>query len=99
MGSFYTLSVESETKAKPFRKSIGDKSILQSKTVTAVECLNFTMNLPVSVCITGCDSMEILNQGLTVARNFQPLAQAQVEAILAKTEVAAADGFFEPYKT
>jgi predicted aldo/keto reductase-like oxidoreductase len=80
-------------------KSMGDKNILASNTVTPLECLNFTMNLPVSVCITGCDSMEILEQGLDVARNFQPLTTAQVEAILSKTEVAAADGQFEPYKT
>jgi len=80
-------------------KSLGDKSILKSKTVTPVECLNFTMNLPVSVCITGCDSMEILEQGLNVARNFKPMTQAQVEAILAKTEVAAVKGEYEPYKT
>ena len=57
------------------------------------------MSLPVSVCITGCDSMEILNQGLTVARNFQRLDQAQVEKILSKTELVAANGQFEPYKT
>jgi predicted aldo/keto reductase-like oxidoreductase len=80
-------------------KSLGDKFVLHSKTVTALECLNFTMNLPVSVCITGCDSMEILEQGLNVARNFRPLSTAEVEAILAKTEPVAADGKFEPYKT
>src|ERR1700675_3078908 len=43
-------------------KTMGDKSILKSKTVTPVECLKFSMNLPLSVCITGCDSMEILQK-------------------------------------
>jgi predicted aldo/keto reductase-like oxidoreductase len=80
-------------------KPIGDTVILRSKTVTAVECLQFALNLPVSVCITGCDSMKILEQGLDVARNFQPLSQDEVAAILAKTEAAARHGEFEVYKT
>jgi predicted aldo/keto reductase-like oxidoreductase len=80
-------------------KPIGDTVILRSGTVTAVECLKFAMNLPVSVCITGCDSIRILEQGLDVARNFQPLGQDEVAALLARTEVAASKGEFELYKT
>jgi aryl-alcohol dehydrogenase-like predicted oxidoreductase len=80
-------------------KSMGDDFILKSKTVTPVECLQFAMNLPVSVCITGCDSPAILEQALGVARNFRPLSQDEVAAILAKTEVAASQGKFELYKT
>jgi len=79
-------------------KTMGDKSILKSKTVTPVECLKFSMNLPLSVCITGCDSMEILHQALDVVMNFKPLTQEEVTAILAKTEAAAANGRYEPYK-
>ena len=79
-------------------KPIGARDILKSNTVSAVECLQFAMSLPVSVCITGCDSMEILNQALGVARNFQPLAHEQITAMLARTEAAAADGQYEHYK-
>ncbi len=79
-------------------KPIGAGDILKSNTVTAVECLHFTMNLPVSVCITGCGSMEILNQGLAVARNFKPMSEAQLVALLSRTESAAANGQFEHYK-
>ncbi len=79
-------------------KPVGSGDILKSNTVTAMECLNFAMNLPVSVCITGCDSTDILNQGLGVARNFQPMTPAQVAALLARTEAAAANGQFEAYK-
>jgi predicted aldo/keto reductase-like oxidoreductase len=80
-------------------KTMGDNFILKSKTATAVECLQFSMSLPVSVCITGCDSMEILQQAFSVARDFKPLTQDQVAAILAKTETAAANGQYELYKT
>src|ERR1700686_1463656 len=54
-------------------KPMGDHFILESKTVTAVECLPSPMNLPTSVVITGCDSMEILNQALGAARSFRPM--------------------------
>ena len=79
-------------------KTMGDKSILKSRTVTPVECLNFSMNLPLSVCITGCDSMEILEQALEVAGNFKPLTNEELTTILAKTEAAAVNGHYEPYK-
>ena len=79
-------------------KTMGDKSILKSKTVTPVECLKFSMNLPLSVCIMGCDSMGILQQALDVVRDFKPLTHEEVTAILAKTEAAAINGEYKPYK-
>ena len=54
-------------------KPMGDHFILQSKTATVVECLHYSMNLPTSVVITGCDSMTILQQALDAARSFQPM--------------------------
>src|SRR5580765_2485242 len=80
-------------------KSMGDKLILNSKTVTPVECLHYAMNLPTSVVITGCESMEILQQALDAARSFQPMSAAEVSSLLAKTATAAAKGEFERYKT
>jgi hypothetical protein len=73
--------------------------ILKSKTATPDDCLKFAMNLPLTVCITGCDSMKILQQNLNVARNFMPLTHDEVAAILAKTESVAANGQYELYKT
>jgi uncharacterized protein len=80
-------------------KSMGDHFILGSKTVTAVECLYYAMNLPTSVVITGCDSLPILQQALRAARSFQPMDSSQVAALLAKTAKAAEAGQFELYKT
>jgi aryl-alcohol dehydrogenase-like predicted oxidoreductase len=80
-------------------KSMANGIILKSRTVTPVECLHYALNLPTSVVITGCDSMEILEQALDALRSFQPLSAAQVKAILAKTKAAATDGEFEPFKT
>jgi uncharacterized protein len=80
-------------------KPMGDPFILRSKTVTAVECLHYAMNLPTSVVITGCDSLPILQQALQAARTFQPIDSSQVAGLLAKTAKAAEAGEFELYKT
>jgi predicted aldo/keto reductase-like oxidoreductase len=80
-------------------KPMGDHIILESKTVTPVECLHYAMNLPTSVVITGCDSMQILEQALDAARSFRPMNSNEVAALLAKTAQAAQSGRYELYKT
>src|SRR6266567_6452801 len=80
-------------------KPLGDRQIPASKTVSPIECLHYTMNLPTSVVITGCDSMEILEQALHAARTFRPMTLEAVKAVLAKTAHAARAGAFERYKT
>jgi predicted aldo/keto reductase-like oxidoreductase len=80
-------------------KSMGSGFILRSKAVTPLECLHYAMNLPTSVVITGCDSLQILQQALEAARTFRPLRASEVAAILAKTAPLAAQGEFEPFKT
>ena len=57
------------------------------------------MHLPVSVVITGCESMENLDQALNAARTFQPLRNEQVKSLLAKTAHAASRGEYELFKT
>jgi predicted aldo/keto reductase-like oxidoreductase len=80
-------------------KSIGESNILRSNTASAIECLHYAMNLPTSVVITGIDSMEILDQAFEAVRTFQPMNQAQVSSLLARTRTAAAEGKYERYKT
>jgi aryl-alcohol dehydrogenase-like predicted oxidoreductase len=80
-------------------KPLANGLILKSKTVTAIECLHYALNLPTSVVITGCDSMEILEQALEAARTFRPMSQAEVRPLLARTAKAAATGEFELFKT
>lgn len=80
-------------------KSLSNGRILESGTVTATECLHYALNLPTSVVITGCDSMEVLDQAVEAARTFRPMDGARVDALLAKTRDAAARGEFELFKT
>ena len=71
----------------------------QKGIATGIECLHYALNLPTSVVITGCDTMERLHQALEAARTFKPLTEAQLSALLAKTRDAAVTGRLEPFKT
>jgi aryl-alcohol dehydrogenase-like predicted oxidoreductase len=80
-------------------KPLANGIILRSKTVTAVECLQYALNLPTDVVITGIDSMEVLEQALETARTFRPLSEGALASLLEKTADAALGGEFEPFKT
>jgi len=73
--------------------------IFRSDAATAVECLHYAMSLPVSVVITGCNSLPILQQALEAARSFSPMGEEQRSALLARTAKAAERGDYEPWKT
>jgi predicted aldo/keto reductase-like oxidoreductase len=80
-------------------KSMASGHILESKTVTALDCLHYALSLPTSVVITGIDSMTVLEQAFEAARTFSQFGKDDVVAILEKTKPAARDGRFEPFKT
>jgi hypothetical protein len=80
-------------------KSMGDGHVLKSGKVTPVECLQYSLSLPASVVITGCEHMAILDQAIQVARSFKPLTRAQKTALLARTRAVAMTGDYEPFKT
>jgi uncharacterized protein len=80
-------------------KPLANGAIPKTKTITAVEGLHYAMSVPVTVTITGCDSMSVLEQALGVARNFKPLDEQQKIAILQKTAPIAMAGKFEAYKS
>ena len=80
-------------------KPISSGFLVQTKAVTAVECLHYVMSLPVSVVITGCESLPILLQALEAARSYQPLTEESCSVLLAETAKIAIDGKYERYKT
>jgi predicted aldo/keto reductase-like oxidoreductase len=80
-------------------KPMGSGRILESDAVTATECLRYAMSLPVSVTITGCQSLKLLRQALAAAIRFNPMTEQERSALLAKSAKAAHDGKYEQYKT
>ena len=80
-------------------KPLSNGAILKTNTITAVEALHYAMSVPVTMTITGCESMANLEQALGVARNFKPMDAQQKVAILRKTAPVAGAGKFEAYKS
>jgi aryl-alcohol dehydrogenase-like predicted oxidoreductase len=63
------------------------------------EALRYAMSLPVSVTITGIESVAVLEQNLAIVRGFQPMSEAELKAVREKVRAQATDGRFELYKT
>jgi predicted aldo/keto reductase-like oxidoreductase len=67
--------------------------------VNAIDCLHYALNLPTSVVINGCDSVQRLEQAFQAMKTFKPMSDTQVEALTAKTKEAAMSGRIERFKT
>ena len=80
-------------------KPLSNGAILKTNTVTATEALHYAMSVPVTLTITGCESIENLNQALGVARNFKPMSDQEKIAVLHKTAPVGGMGKYEAYKS
>ncbi len=80
-------------------KCMGGGDILKSGIVTPHECLRYSLSLPTSVVITGCESMAILDQAVQVGRNYKPFEPAELEELLSRTAKIAEGGELEAFKT
>src|SRR5438270_11039077 len=72
-------------------------NVLKAGVATPIECLHYALNLPTSVVINGCDSMERLDQAFQAARTFKPFTKEQLDALVAKTKQAGMTGNDEPF--
>jgi len=80
-------------------KPICAGKLMESHTVSAVDCLHYALSLPTDVVITGCDSIPILDQALDAVSSFRQLNREQMRSLEEKTVDAAVEGKFEEYKT
>lgn len=58
------------------------------------EAMYYTLSLPVSTVIIGCDSIAQLEENVQLARDFTPLNEAQMAAISQKTEPISKQALF-----
>lgn len=79
-------------------KPLSNGAILKTNAVSAVDALHYAMSVPVTITITGCESIANLEQALGVARNFKPMDVQQKMAVLQKVAPSAMAGEFERYK-
>src|SRR5271155_3084157 len=81
-------------------KSLGGSGELVSEGAVVVTMgLRYAMSLPVAVTISGIDTLSVLHQNLEVARDFQPLSSAQMQALREACRSNASDGHMELFKT
>jgi predicted aldo/keto reductase-like oxidoreductase len=66
--------------------------------LSAEEALRYAMSLPVATTITGMDKLEVLRQNVKIARGFQPMTTAEMQALRERTRSSAGDGRYELYK-
>jgi aryl-alcohol dehydrogenase-like predicted oxidoreductase len=80
-------------------KTFAFGALIRANVADPIDMLHYSMTLPVSVVITGMDTMPRLDQALTAAKTFKPMSQDQIAALLAKSKDLAADGHLELFKT
>ena len=80
-------------------KSLGGSGeMVRHGGVTAQQGLRYAMSLPVATTISGIDSMEVLDQNLAVATNFQPFTATELKELREQCRQFAADGRYELFK-
>lgn len=84
---------------KPFGGEHIVKEVLRSGAAKPIELLHYSMSLPVSVVITGCDSITILEQALEAVRTFEPMDSTARDQLVGRFKDPASHGEFERYKT
>jgi uncharacterized protein len=62
--------------------------------MTMPEAMHFTLSLPVSTVIIGCDNLSQLEQNVQIARDFTPLSQNQMAALNQLAEPVAKQSLF-----
>jgi aryl-alcohol dehydrogenase-like predicted oxidoreductase len=79
-------------------KPLGAGEILKLKKVSALECLRYALSLPTSVVITGCESLEQVDQAIAAA-TAPLLTDEEKRELLARTAPLSPRGKHEAYKT
>jgi len=63
-------------------------------TITMRQAMYYSLSLPVSTVIIGCDSIAQLEENVELAREFTPLSQQQMAALTEKTEPVSKQSLF-----
>jgi aryl-alcohol dehydrogenase-like predicted oxidoreductase len=80
-------------------KPLAGSRALETGAASAEECLRYALSLPTSVVITGCESVENVQQAVRVGREFTPMTEEERADLLRRTAPHAEQGRFERYKT
>ena len=77
----------------------GSADAVKKGIIRAADAIRYAMSLPVTVTVSGIDSLELLRENLRIAREFTPMNRAERAAYEKQCAAYAMDGRFELYKT
>lgn len=77
----------------------GDGKMLEAGVVTVEECYRYCLSQPVAVQVVGLATMEHLREAVRIGREFKPMTQAEMTALMGKVREAQGDGRYELFKT
>jgi len=85
-------------------KSLGGGADHQGRFIVGKVCgveeaRRYALSQPISSLVIGIDSMDVLKQDVTNARNFKPMTEAEMKALREKVKEVAADGRHERFKS
>ena len=80
-------------------KSLGGSGEMVRHGVITVSKDCYAISLPLATTINGKESIEVLNQSLAVAVNFQPFTTAEMQDLREQCRKFAADGRYELFQT
>lgn len=81
-------------------KTLGAGSILRNKAASVEECLRYTLSLPISTAIMGCDHIEHIETDVKIAQNQQVMSAEDREIlrrrVASRFELAALEPWKQP---
>ncbi len=78
-------------------KSLAGSQILKAG-VSPQEAINYALSLSIDTLVSGIDSLEVLNQNLTIVRTWKPLSKKEQIHLLERVAYFAGDGHLEDDK-
>jgi len=78
-------------------KSLAGGQILKTG-VSPQEAITYALSLPIDTLVSGIDSLKVLDQNLTIVRNWKPLSEEGQKHLLERVASFARDGHLEDYK-
>jgi predicted aldo/keto reductase-like oxidoreductase len=67
-------------------KTLSFGKMLAFKVATAAEALPWVWSQPISVLVSGCETLDQLNYNVYLAKTFKPMSEAEQATLLARTE-------------
>lgn len=91
-------ALEQNMGAIGMKSLLGDNFFSTEVDISVEEAIKYALSTPISVLVSGIDSLEVLEQNLEIVKDFQPYSEAEMDELRDKVQQAAFTGEYEYYK-